>query len=89
MRLRSVKQMLSTLFECLWVILQCSSHYPSLQSDFDITHMAQWTLSSQATSFRSHLRLCIDYRALNDAPITDPYPLPRTDDILSRMQGCK
>ena len=35
------------------------------------------------------LRLCIDYRALNDASIPDPYPLPWTDDILSRMQGCK
>ena len=38
------------------------------------------------------LRLCIDFRALNQATATtarDADPLPRTDDILSRMKGCK
>lgn len=35
------------------------------------------------------LRLCIDFRALNAATARDAYPLPRTDDILSRMKGCR
>lgn len=35
------------------------------------------------------LRLCFDYRALNANTVTDSYPLPRIDDLLSRLGGCK
>ena len=35
------------------------------------------------------LRLCVDYRALNKNTIVDSYPLPRIDELLSRLQGTK
>ena len=35
------------------------------------------------------LRLCIDYRGLNKVTVLDPYQLPRIDDMLDSMAGCK
>lgn len=35
------------------------------------------------------LRLCVDYRGLNSITKKNKYPLPRTDDLLDRVQGCK
>jgi hypothetical protein len=32
-------------------------------------------------------RLCIDYRQLNKATITNQYPLPRIDDPFDQMEG--
>lgn len=34
-------------------------------------------------------RLCVDYRKLNNLTVKDHYPLPRIDDQLDRLHGCK
>jgi hypothetical protein len=34
-------------------------------------------------------RFCVDYRKLNSLTKTDAYPLPRTDDILNKLNGAK
>ena len=35
------------------------------------------------------LRLCVDYRALNDIPIKDRTSLPRIEETLNQIRGCK
>ena len=35
------------------------------------------------------LRLCIDYRSLNEKTVKDRYPIPRISDILNRIGGSK
>ncbi|GBG89158.1 hypothetical protein CBR_g48865 [Chara braunii] len=35
------------------------------------------------------LRMCIDYRGLNAVTVKNAEPLPRIDDLLDRVQGCK
>jgi hypothetical protein len=33
------------------------------------------------------LRMCVDFRALNNATVKNRYPLPRIDELLDRLQG--
>ncbi|POS82085.1 hypothetical protein EPUL_006099, partial [Erysiphe pulchra] len=35
------------------------------------------------------LRVCIDYRGLNDITIKNRYPIPNIEETLQRLQGCK
>ena len=35
------------------------------------------------------LRLCVDYRRLNGASQSDAYPMPRIDELIDRLGGCK
>lgn len=35
------------------------------------------------------MRMCIDYRALNNITIKNSYPLPRVDELFDRLQGAK
>lgn len=35
------------------------------------------------------LRFCVDYRMLNNVTKKDSYPLPRIDDTLDSLEGCK
>ncbi|GBG64643.1 hypothetical protein CBR_g45698 [Chara braunii] len=35
------------------------------------------------------LRMCIDYRGLNTITVKNREPLPRIDDLLDRVQGCR
>jgi hypothetical protein len=35
------------------------------------------------------MRMCIDYRSLNEVTIKNKYPLPRIDDLFDQLQGVK
>ena len=35
------------------------------------------------------LRMCVDYRALNDLSVKNRYPLPRIDELLDQLHGAK
>ena len=35
------------------------------------------------------MKLCVDYRALNEVTIKNKYPLPRIDDLFDQLKGVK
>jgi hypothetical protein len=35
------------------------------------------------------MRMCIDYRSLNEVTFKNKYPLPRIDDLFDQLQGAK
>ena len=35
------------------------------------------------------MRLCIDYRVLNNITVKDRYPLPRIDEMLDKLRGAQ
>jgi hypothetical protein len=35
------------------------------------------------------MRLCVDYRALNEVIVKNKYPLPRIDDMFDQLKGDK
>jgi hypothetical protein len=35
------------------------------------------------------MRMCIDYRSLNEVTIKNKYPLPRIDDLFDQLQWAK
>jgi hypothetical protein len=35
------------------------------------------------------MRLCVDYRALNEVTVKNMYPLPRIDDLFDQLKGAK
>ena len=37
----------------------------------------------------STMRMCVDYRALNEITIKNKYPLPRVDELFDRLQGAQ
>ncbi|GBG75327.1 hypothetical protein CBR_g19960 [Chara braunii] len=46
-------------------------------------------LIESPTGVEGELRMCIDYRGLNATTVKNAEPLPRIDDLLDRVQGCK
>jgi hypothetical protein len=35
------------------------------------------------------MRLCVDYRALNEVTVKNKYPLPRINDLFDQLKGAK
>ena len=48
-----------------------------------------WRAPSYLSKEDGSMRLCVDYRALNEVTIKNKYPLPRIDDLFDQLKGAK
>ena len=50
---------------------------------------AEWVspIVIQSKKEKSEIRVCVDYRSLNNACIHDPFPTPFSDEVLDNVAG--
>lgn len=71
-------------------LLELREHKEQLQELLDQVYQAEHlnpVVLLSTLSRRSNLRLCIDYRMLNQVAIKNRYPLPRIDDLFDQLGG--
>ena len=49
----------------------------------------QWVSPIVIVRSGGKLRLCVNYQKLNAATVPDAHPMPRVDQVVSRMSGCR
>ena len=60
-----------------------------LNEDFIWLNISSWGALVLVKKMYGTLRLCIDYRQLNQVTIKNKYPLPRIDDLFDQLQGAQ
>ena len=60
-----------------------------LKFGFMSTTVSSWASPLVVAKKNGKMRLCVDYRKLNEVIEKDVYPMPRTDDTLHAMHGAK
>ena len=46
-----------------------------------------WSTTMVVVKKPTGIRICLDYRKLNEVTVKDSYPLPRIDDSLDALRG--
>ena len=60
-----------------------------LNKDFIWLNISSWGAPVLVKKMDGTLRLCIDYRQLNQVTIKNKYPIPRIDDLFDQLQGAQ